>query len=105
MVQAALSAGGAIRWADVVLNPNASSLPGSGTLQTITNGMAGWGLILALVAVVFGAVTWALGSHSQNVHHAASGRRTVLVAGGAALLIGAAPILVNFFFHAGQGLH
>jgi len=105
MMHEALSAGGAIRWADVVLNPDASSLPGSGTLQTITNGMAGWGLILALVAVVIGAVTWALGAHAQNMHHAVNGRRAVMIAGGAALLIGAAPILVNFFFHAGRGLH
>lgn len=91
--------------ADVVLNPTPSALPGSGTLQQMANGIAGWGLILALVAVVIGAVTWALGSHSQNLHHAVTGRRTVLVAGGAALMIGAAPILINFFFKAGTGLH
>ena len=93
------------RWADVVLHPNAGALPGSGTLQQMANGIAGWGLILALVAVVIGAATWALGAHSQNLHHAVTGRRTVLVAGGAALLIGASPTLVNFFFHAGTGLH
>ncbi len=93
------------RWADVVLRPNAGALPGSGTLQQIANGIAGWGLVLALVAVVIGSVTWALGAHSQNLHHAVTGRKTVLVAGGAALLIGAAPKLVNFFFHAGTGLH
>lgn len=93
------------RWADVVLQPNAGALPGSGTLQQLANGIAGWGLVLALVAVVIGSATWALGSHSQNLHHAVTGRRTVLVAGGAALLIGAAPKLVNFFFHAGTGLH
>jgi len=29
----------------------------------------------------------------------------VLTAAGAALLIGAAPILINFFFHAGRALH
>jgi hypothetical protein len=91
--------------ADVSLNPKPSALPGSGTLQHLANGLAGWGLILALVALVIGAVTWALGSHSQNVHGALAGRRTVLVAGGAALLIGAAPVLINFFFHAGTGLH
>lgn len=96
---------GAVRWANVVLNPSPTALPGSGTLQTMANGIAGWGLILALIAVVIGAVTWALGSHSQNVHHAMAGRRAVLVAGGAALLIGAAPILINFFFQAGTGLH
>ena len=97
--------GRAVVQADVKLNPKPGSLPGSGTLQQMANGIAGWGLVLALVAVVVGAVTWAFGSHSQNLHHAVSGRRTVLVAGGAALLIGAAPILVNFFFHAGRGLH
>ena len=96
---------GVVRWAGVVLNPTPTALPGSGTLQNMANGLAGWGLILALVAVVLGAVTWALGSHSQNVHHAMNGRRAVLVAGGAALLIGAAPILINFFFQAGTGLH
>jgi hypothetical protein len=89
----------------VVLSPNASSLPGSGTLQQMANGIAGWGLVLALIAIVFGAVSWALGAHSQNLHHAVTGRRTVLVSAGAALLIGAAPIVVNFFFHAGTGLH
>ena len=38
--------------ADVVLNPTPSALPGSGTLQQMANGIAGWGLILALVVVV-----------------------------------------------------
>jgi len=105
MLQALAPEAGLTRWADVVLNPHAGALPGSGTLQQMANGLAGWGLILSLVAVVVGAVTWALGSHSQNLHHAVAGRRAVLVAGGAALLIGAAPILINFFFHAGTGLH
>lgn len=91
--------------ADVSLNPKPSALPGSGTLQQMANGIAGWGLVLALVAVVIGAVTWALGSHSQNIHGALAGRRTVLIGGAAALVIGAAPILINFFFHAGTGLH
>ena len=89
----------------VTLTPKPEKLPGSGTLQSMANGIAGWGLILALIAVVIGAVTWAFGSQSQNIHGAVSGRRTVMVAGGAALLIGAAPILINFFFSAGTGLH
>ena len=98
-------AAGARHLADVTLNPKPEALPGSGTLQHLANGLAGWALIGSLVAVVIGAVTWALGSHSQNIHGAVSGRRTVMVAGAAALLIGAAPILINFFFHTGTGLH
>jgi len=105
MDQMTWAAAAALRLADVTLNPKPNALPGAGTLQHLANGLAGWALIGSLVAVVVGAVTWALGSHSQNIHGAISGRRTVLVAGGSALLIGAAPILINFFFHAGTGLH
>ncbi len=93
-----------ILWA-VTLNPSPGALPGSGMLQTMANGLAGWGLILSLVAMVIGAVTWAFGSQSQNVHSALTGRRTVMVAGGAALLIGAAPTLINFFFRSGTHIH
>jgi MFS family permease len=91
--------------ADVMLQPDPGNLPGSATLQHLADGLGGWALILAMVGLVLGSVMWALGSHTQNFHHATAGRRAVLVSGLAALLIGAAPALVNFFFHAGQGVH
>jgi hypothetical protein len=87
------------------IDPNVHSLPGSGTLLQLVNGLAGWALVGALVALVLGAVAWAFGSHAHNVHQAMAGRRAVLVSAAAALLIGAAPVLINFFFHAGHGLH
>ncbi|MGP8060400.1 MAG: DUF6112 family protein [Acidimicrobiales bacterium] len=93
------------RLADVTLNPDPAQLPGGGTLQQLTNGLGGWALVAALVGLLIGAAAWALGSHSQNYHQSFVGRRTVLVSGLAALLIGAAPTLVNFFFHTGTGLH
>ncbi len=93
------------RLADVNLAPDTSSLPGGGTLQQLANGVAGWALVLALVALVIGAAAWALGAHAQNYQQSMVGRRAVLVSGVAALLIGAAPALINFFFHAGTGLH
>ena len=62
-------------------------------------------MILALVGLVIGAAAWALGAHSQNYHQSFVGRRAVLVSGLAALLIGAAPTLINFFFGAGTSLH
>jgi hypothetical protein len=92
-------------FADVSLHPSLGFLPGGGTLQALVNGMAGWALIGALAALVVGALGWALGAHAHNVHQATSGRRAVLAAGAAALLIGAAPILINFFFHQGSSLH
>lgn len=88
--------------ADVSLNPDTSNLPGGAELQKLTDGIGGWALVFALVGLVVGAAMWALGAHSQNYHQSVSGRRAVLVSGIAALLIGAAPTLVNFFFHAGQ---
>lgn len=93
------------RLLDVGLSPDTSALPGGGTLQQLINGLAGWALILSLAALVVGAAAWALGAHSQNYHQSFVGRRAVLVSGAAALLIGAAPKLINFFFHAGTGLH
>jgi hypothetical protein len=91
--------------ADVTMTPDPGNLPGGAVLQHLTNGLGGWALIGSLVALVIGAAVWALGSHAQNFQQSTSGRKTVLVAGLAALLIGAAPAIINFFFHAGQGVH
>jgi len=91
--------------ADVTLTPSVGNLPGGAELQKLTDGLGGWALVAALVGLVVGAAAWALGSHSQNFHQSFTGRRTVLVSGLAALLIGAGPGLVNFFFHAGTAVH
>ena len=93
------------RLADVTMTPDPGQLPGGSTLQQLTDGVGGWALILALVGMVVGAAAWALGAHSQNYQQSFIGRRTVLISGLAALVIGAAPAIVNFFFHAGQGVH
>jgi hypothetical protein len=91
--------------ATVQLKPVASNLPGSAELQKLADGLAGWCLIGALIALVVGAALWALGSHSQNMHQSMAGRRAVVTAILAAVLIGAAPALINFFFSAGQVVH
>lgn len=58
-----------------------------------------------MVGLLIGAVTWALSSHSQNYQHSLTGRRAVLVSGLAALLIGAAPAIVTFFYNLGNSTH
>ena len=88
----------------VSLNPNTGNLPGGQVLQNLTNGLGGWALIAALIGLLIGAATWALGSHSQNFHQSSVGRKTVLISALAALLIGAAPGLINFFFSQGTGI-
>lgn len=89
----------------VSLNPDSGALPGSGTLQSLVNGIAFWALLAALAGLIIGAATWALGAHTNNYQNATTGRRAVLVCAASALVIGAAPTLLNFLFHAGQSLH
>jgi hypothetical protein len=86
------------------LQPSVSALPGGGTLHQLTDGLGSWALIAALVGLIVGAATWALGAHSNNYQHTVTGRRAVLVSAVAALLIGAAPALLSFMFSAGQGV-
>jgi cobalamin synthase len=88
--------------ADVHLSPSITALPGSQVLQQLANGLAAWALVGSLIALVIGAVVWALGSHSQNMHQSMAGRRAVVTAVAAALLVGGAPAIINFFFHAGS---
>ena len=93
------------RTTDVTLAPDPNALPGGQVLQKLMNGLGGWALALSLVGLLIGAAAWAVGSHGQNYQQTFVGRRAVLISGLAALLIGAGPAIVNFFFNAGQGVH
>jgi Family of unknown function (DUF6112) len=96
---------GTARLLDVTMSPDPSALPGGQVLQHLMNGIGGWALALSLVALLIGAAAWALGSHAQNYQQTFVGRRAVLISGLAALLIGAGPAIVNFFFTTGQSVH
>ena len=89
----------------VTLTPSLTDLPGGSVIQQFADGLAAWGLLAALIALVVGAALWAIGSHTQNMHHSLTGRRAVTSALVAALLVGAAPTLINFFFSAGLKVH
>lgn len=92
------------RFALVTMQPDVGALPGGQVLQNLTNGIGGWAIALALIALVVSAALWALGANSQNHQYTVAGKRGVLVAVLVALLIGAAPALVNFFFGAGRSV-
>ncbi len=94
-----------LRLVDVSLSPDPTALPGGQVLQHLMNGLGAWALAFSLVGLLVGAAAWALGSHGQNYHQTFVGRRAVLISGLAALLIGAGPAIVNFFFNAGKGVH
>jgi hypothetical protein len=85
----------------VSARPDPSGLPGSNVLQQLVNGAEAWALAIALLGAFVGAGLWAVASHTQNHHYAARGRMAALISGAAALVIGAAPGLVNFFQHLG----
>jgi SLT domain-containing protein len=87
--------------AAVSATPNATDLPGSNVLQQIVNGADAWALAITLLGTFIGAAVWAIASHGNNHHYAGRGRMAALTSAGAALVIGAAPGLVNFFQHLG----
>jgi hypothetical protein len=88
--------------AAVSARPNPRGLPGSNVLQQLVNGAEAWSLVIALLGAFVGAALWAVASHSHNHHYAARGRMAALISGAAALVVGAAPGLVNFFERLGS---
>ena len=86
---------------NVRIDPDPKGLPGSGVLQDLVNGLAFWMLLAALAGVLIGAGVWALASHGNNHHWSGRGRSGALVSAAAALVIGAAAAIINFFADVG----
>ena len=82
---------------DVKVSPDPSGLPGSRVLQDLVDGLAFWMLLAALAGILVGAGVWAISAHSNNHHMSARGRSGALVSACAALTIGAAGAIINFF--------
>ena len=87
---------------NVRIDPNPKGLPGSHVLQELVNGLAFWMLLAALAGVLVGAGVWALASHGNNHHLSARGRSGALVSAAAALVIGGAAAIINFFADLGS---
>jgi hypothetical protein len=86
------------------ITPNTTGLPGTSEAEKIVGALLTFGLIAAVAGVAVASITWALGSHSANPHLAGRGKTGVLVACLAAMLVGGADILVNFFATAGAAI-
>jgi len=82
--------------APVTINPTKTNIPGSKEVESVVSGMAGWGLVLSLAAMIIAGVIWAFGAQSQNHHQATQGKRGVLIAAGCAALMTAAPAFINW---------
>ncbi len=84
------------------ISPDADQIPGSEQLTKVIGGMMGWGLLLAGAALIISAVIWAFGANSQNSQQATAGKRGVLIAVGAAVIIGAGQVFIQWAFDLGQ---
>lgn len=88
----------------VPVSPNSSGLPGLHTAEEIVGALLTFALVAAVAGIAIASITWALGAHSANPHLAGRGKSGVLVSCAAALLAGAADIIVTFFASAGSHL-
>lgn len=86
------------------ISPNTTGLPGISELQSIVGALLTVGLIACLAGLVLAAIVWAVGHHSANPSLAGRGKAGVVVALLAAILVGGANVLVDFFVHAGSTL-
>ena len=86
------------------ITPNTTGLPGAAEAEKIVGALLTFGVIAAVAGVAVSSIMWALGSHSASPHITTRGKTGVLVSCMAALLIGGADILVNFFVNAGSSL-
>lgn len=87
---------------DPGISSNTSGLPGLAQLREIVGALLTFGLVACVAALVVSSVVWGFGSNSGNPHLAGRGKTGVVVAAGAALLIGAANAIVTFFSNTGS---
>jgi hypothetical protein len=86
------------------INPNTTGLPGIALVSSIVGALLTVGLIACVAGLVLAAIIWAIGHHSANPSIAGRGKTGVLVALVAAVLVGGANVLVDFFVKAGHAL-
>src|SRR5271154_6924220 len=84
--------------------PNTIGLPGISTLSNMVGALLTIGLIACVAGLVIAAIVWAIGSPTPKPPPAGPGKSGVLVAFVAAVLIGGANVLVDFFVTTGKGI-
>jgi hypothetical protein len=82
---------------DPGVTPNSNGLPGLSALKQMAGALVTFGLVACVAGFVISAAVWALGSFSQNAHHAGKGKTGCLIAAGAAILISSANTIIRWF--------
>ncbi len=85
-----------------VLGPVVAAIPGENVLQAVSDGLMAWAVVIGIIGLVVAAITWILGSNSDNYQQSAKGKRGVVYVLIGVALIGAAPVLVQWAFDLGQ---
>lgn len=89
---------------DPGVTPNTNGLPGLDAFKKIVGALLTFGLVASVAGVGISALVWALSAHNGNSQYASRGKIGVLVAAGAAMLIGGADTIVTFFQNAGSSI-
>jgi len=87
--------------AAVNIPPNPGGLPGIQAINGLIGGVKVIAISLCVLAVVLGAVAVAIGRQTANTHASDKGKQAIIGGLGAALLIAAVDILVNFATNVG----
>jgi hypothetical protein len=90
--------------ADPGVSPNTNGLPGVSEARKIVGAVLTFGLIASVAGLAISALAWALSSHNGNSYYASRGKIGVVIAAGAALLLGGADAIITFFQDAGASL-
>ena len=80
---------------DVSVNPTTSGLPGNAQIQTLVNWAGQIALIGGLVAILIGAALFGLAYSQGGAGGQNKATKMILGGGGAALMIGLAPEVIN----------
>lgn len=89
---------------DPGVHPNTTGLPGISTLQSIVGALLTVGIIACVGGLVVSAICWGVGGHQGNARLAEGGKRGILAAIAAGILVGGADALITFFSNVGTGL-
>jgi hypothetical protein len=90
--------------ADPHVSPNTNGLPGVEEAKRIVGAILTFGLIGSVAGLAISALAWAVSAHNGNSYYASRGKVGVLIAAGAALLLGGADAIITFFQGAGASL-
>lgn len=83
--------------ADPGVKPNSGGLPGLSEARRLVGALLTWGLVACVAGLVLSAIVWAVSSHAGNYHGTGKGKTGVVVSALAAVLVGGANAIIEFF--------